>query len=108
MTLLVSTNRYAQEEILVGMAKVQLHHSSESRQSFMQALEGLRLRTDLDVVITGYFEARNSSQLEFGLAWFRKSGGTDQYQHPGSTPQNVFMLGGLVYHPHSDQWSIHT
>ena len=108
MALLISTNRCAQEEILGGLIKVSLEHSGQSTQTLIQALDHLRARDDLDVVLTGFYESRSPYQPEFGLAWFRKKDGSASYLHPGFLPQNALMIGGLVYHVYSDRWSIHT
>lgn len=106
MALLISTNPFAQQEILSGMLRVFKQHSVESRNSFADRIQYLASNTNVDIVITGYFH--RSDQPEFGLCWFQKNNPLCEHLHPLEKSQNPLMVGGLVFHGFDESWGVHT
>jgi len=104
MSLLISTVPYAQEEIIKGFCRIMTTHSEHSRQAFQRRLQFLAdTPPDLLVVLSSYVERGGAP--EFGLVWHRV---TDQHQYPLVKNQEPYMIGGLVFHAHSDNWGVHT
>lgn len=106
MALLISTNPFAQQEILRGMLRVFTRHTPGSRQSFADRIEYLSSINNLDVVITGYFH--RTDQPEFGLSWFQKGKARYEHLHPLAREDSPFMAGGLVFHGFDETWGVHT
>lgn len=107
MSILLSINSDAQQEILEGLVNITSDHSEKSKKSLIEKLKNLASRQDMDIVITGYRISKNLHQTEFSLAFFKKTEGGKEY-HPQYHPQNVLMIGGLVYHKYTDSWSVNT
>ena len=107
MALLMSHNPDAQEEIIKGFCKVMTEHSEQSRKAFRGRLKFLAdTPPTLDVVIANYTE--NCGAPEFGLTWRRTSQEPDQHACSSERSQRPYMVGGLVFHAHSDTWGVHT
>ena len=91
----------------MGICKIMAEHSERSRKAFRDRLKFLAdTPPTLDVVIANYTESCGAP--EFGLSWHRTGEDSSQYDHPHEKPQRPYMVGGLVYHSHSDKWGIHT
>jgi len=108
MALLTAINRDAQEQIMSGLINVHLRHSERSKQSFNDKLSKLAERQDLDVVITSFHLSMHLNAPEFSLGFFKKTDSEYNGSHPLDNPQNVLMIGGLVYHNCTDTWAVHT
>jgi hypothetical protein len=73
------------------------NHSEKSKKSFIQNLERLHTRYENRIVeIYGVHRGQ-----EVSLLWRNKN----EYDEPISEP---VLVGGLVYHAHSDSWSVNT
>lgn len=105
MCLLISTVPEAQAAIIAKLLEVSRTHSVQSVSSLTNKLDYLRTYGDgkFDVVILCAGQYGSSFQIEFGLKWVFKTGN-------GENPmeKEPWMVGGLVYHTHTDEWGIHT
>ena len=73
------------------------NHSENSRNSFLKNLQNLHNRYENRIVeIYGVYKLQEVSVL-----WRNKN----EYGEPISEP---VLVGGLVYHAHSDTWGVHT
>ncbi len=106
MALLISTDPYAQQQVLQGIVQVLSQHSTHSKKYFRDRIEYLSSIPNVDIVITGCFP--RASYSEFGLAWFRKTNGSDAHLHPLKKSLDPFMVGGLVFHEYDQTWGVHT
>ncbi|EFI34097.1 hypothetical protein Dthio_PD1437 [Desulfonatronospira thiodismutans ASO3-1] len=104
MALLITTQPYAQQEIIRGITRVICEHSPNSRRKFQEKLHNLAALPSTDVVITGYTEG--FSHPEFTLAWYRQNGNPDL--HPLERQEGPFMVGVMVFHDFEDCWCTHT
>ena len=107
MSLLLSPNPDAQEEILKGFCQILTEHSEHSREAFRDRLKFLSdTPPDLDVVIVNY--SGNGGHPEFGLIWHRTSEEPDQNACSSEGNQRPYMVGALVFHNFNDSWGVHT
>lgn len=107
MCLLISTIPEAQAAITAKLLEVSRTHSVQSVSSLTEKLDYLRSYGDgkFDVVIVSAHHDHHSGQVEFSLNWIFKN---DQAEHTHPIYQKSWMIGGLVYHPHTDEWGVHT
>jgi hypothetical protein len=89
-------NTVAQNQILAVIAECLAHHSAESRKSLAVKIKQLYQRNE---IVCLYRVDAREKEIEFGLAFYRDD---DEIM------REPFMIGGLVYHAHSDEWGIHT
>ena len=106
MTLLISQNRDAQERVIQGLTQALTEFSPNARKCLRAKLEFLGNYNNSDVVLVSFDNCPH--QPEFNLAWFERPEDSSQYLHPQRKGRQPFMVGGLVYHSHSDTWGVHT
>jgi len=90
-------NVQVQEQFFSLLLDVMENHSEKSQKSLLLKLKQLHQREGDIIQIYGVYR-----DYEFQLCWRR----VDEYREP--IEGQPFMVGGLVYHPHSDEWGIHT
>lgn len=105
MSLLITPIAEGQSAIILKLLEVLHTHSSASVESFQNKLKYLSEHGDnnTDVVITRTYFPNYSELIEFGLKWVKKG---DETKHP--IYQQPFLIGGLIFDPLTNKWSIHT
>ena len=86
-----------QQEFFDLLLHVLNNHSDKSRRSFLRCLEKL--------------QNREGDVIEIYSVWPNESVGilfrrVDEYGDPDQG--DPYMVGGLEYHSHSDEWSVNT
>jgi len=109
MALYFNPNPEAQRAIMKTIFFVYNNHSLSSFTAFMGKLSYLDGYGDdgVDVILTSANRRPVQDKedfIEFGIQWTQqKDINEPHYEHPIYCRENIFMVGGLVYHG-NDQW----
>lgn len=101
-----------QKTIIDEILKILGTHSEKSKKSFLNKLDYLNNYGGEDncVLVTGSYKTEEG-EIEFHLEWYNFNQ-TKLHKHPYEMPwekrTKPFMIGGLVYNRHSDNWGVHT
>jgi hypothetical protein len=93
----LNSNIQVQERFFDLLHHINENHSLKSLSSFLLNLKKLHTREGDIVEVYGVRD-----KDEVSLLWWR----TDEYGDP--IKDHPYMVGGLLYHPHSDEWSVNT
>ena len=104
MSLLISTIIEAQKEIVNGLFKITIEHSEGSKHEFINTVQKLASREDVDIVITTYRERHSPYQPEFGLAWYKHN----EHDHSNLETQIPILVGAIVFDQTTESWEVHT
>jgi hypothetical protein len=101
-----------QKPVIDQMLEVLNTHSEKSKKDFIEKLTYLNNYggEKISILISGCTKTV-SGMIEFHLGWFDFNQML-MHEHPYSIPwqkrPKPFMIGGLIYHPDSDNWGVHT